>query len=65
MHNISTSTDGEILTITIDLSKAALKAARPSSTGKTLLVASTSGTLPVASPHAPVSVSLNVTTKAH
>jgi hypothetical protein len=65
MHNVTCKTEGDILTITIDLSKNSLTAAKPSSTGKTLLVASTSGTLPVASPHAPVSVSLNVTTKAH
>jgi hypothetical protein len=34
---------GDQIVVTIDVSEAALKAAKPSSTGKTLLVATTNG----------------------
>lgn len=34
---------GDTLILTIDISEAAIKAAKPSSTGKTLVVASTNG----------------------
>ena len=51
------SQEGDKIVITIDASEAALKAAPPSSTGKTLMVATTKGFRRVG----PLSVSLNCT----
>jgi hypothetical protein len=48
---------GDQIIVTIDVSDAALKAAKPSSSGKTLMVATTNGFRR----HGPVSVSLNCT----
>lgn len=45
MTNMDVKVNGDTLTITVDLSKASQ--ARPSSTGKTLLVGSTNGAVPV------------------
>jgi hypothetical protein len=64
MNNVSASIDGDTLTITIDIGKQAIASAPLSSTGKTVLVASTSGAVPVACAHAPLSFSLNVMAKA-
>jgi hypothetical protein len=44
MHNVTQKVSGTKLLIEIDLPPAALEAAKPSATGKTLLLASTHGT---------------------
>jgi len=44
-HNVDYKLAGNKLTITCDLSPAALKAAKPSASGKTNLVASTGGSV--------------------
>jgi hypothetical protein len=66
MHNVSfdaTTTPG-VLTITVAITPAAIAAAPPSSSGKTKLVASTSGSIAIASPAgSPLSFSLNVMAK--
>ena len=55
---------GDVLTITVDISKAAVDSARPSSTGKTKLVASTHGAVAIAAPHGDgMKLSLNLTVK--
>lgn len=41
--NYKANIANDVLTITIDLSKAAREAARPSSTGKSMVLATTSG----------------------
>jgi hypothetical protein len=56
MDNVTTKVSGNSLTITIDLSKRF----GPSSSGKTIIVASTRGAIKVGD----VSVALNVYTKA-
>lgn len=64
MHNTQFEVTGDTLVIRIDLSAAAMAAAPASSTGKTRLLASTSGTCPVANVAGkPVSFSLNVMVK--
>lgn len=63
MHNVTHEIVGDKLVITIDLSKAAIDAAPPSSTGKTHLVAATGAALPVACKHAAVTFSMNVMAK--
>jgi hypothetical protein len=59
MFNVSHETKGNKLVITIDLSDEARAAAKPSSTGKTLLVAGTGGFVKIGD----VSLSLNATIK--
>ena len=45
MTNVQTEIKGTTLTITIDLSKKAVEAARPSASGKTRLLATTGGAM--------------------
>jgi hypothetical protein len=45
---IKTEVKGTNLIVTIDISKGAIENAKPSSSGKTLLVATTNGNVPVA-----------------
>lgn len=59
MTNVDTKRVGDKLILTIDISAAALKAAEPSKSGKTKVVASTHGFTNIEG----VGVSLNVTTK--
>lgn len=54
---------GDKLVITLDVSKAAMDAALPSTSGKTKVVASTRGFTGLQTPHGVVQVSLNATTK--
>lgn len=55
---------GDVLTITCDVSKAALEGATPSTSGKTKLVASTRGFTSIGLPGGgQVALSLNLTTK--
>ena len=64
MHNVSHVIDGDKLIITIDIGKAAITAAPPSSSGKTKLVATTSGTVSIPSTNgAALSFSINVMAK--
>jgi hypothetical protein len=54
----------EKLTITVDISKAAIDRAPPSASGKTYLVASTGAAIPITSPHCrDLRLQLNVTAK--
>ena len=65
MHNVSHKMDGDRLVITIDIGSAACQAAPRSATGKSNLVATTSGYLEAKSPPGfEVAFSLNVTAKA-
>ena len=50
MTNVKTEIKGHTLTITVDLSPASIKDAKPSASGKTRLLASTAGSLPIAVP---------------
>jgi hypothetical protein len=59
MKNVAFAVKGNVLTITVDLTKTF----GPSSSGKTTIVASTSGAAKVAGPKGDVSVGLNVFTK--
>lgn len=43
MANVRGEIKGDMLVLTIDISKATLQGAKPSSSGKTLMVATTSG----------------------
>ena len=47
MQNITTELKNGKLVITIDVTAASLKAAKPSATGKTLIVASSQGNKPI------------------
>lgn len=58
MQNVTMKTDGNVLTITVDLSKRL----GPSSSGKTMIVATTAGNAK-APGHPGISVGLNVFTK--
>jgi hypothetical protein len=61
VHNVTQTVRGNKLVIEIDLSPAALEAAKPSATGKTLLLASTHGSREVPAVSARViTYSLNV-----
>lgn len=55
--------NGDKMVITIDVSAAALKAALPSSTGKTRTVATTHGFSRYQTPAGEVALSLNASTK--
>ena len=57
MVNVNTKRNGDLLIITVDISKAALEAATASKSGKTKIVASTGGF----TGEGPVKYSLNVT----
>lgn len=63
MHNVTTVVSGNKLVITIDISKDAIAKAPPSSTGRTKLVASTAGAMPIANTGAPLSLALNLMAK--
>ncbi len=64
MHNVTHAVKNGKLVIEIDLSPAAIQAAPPSSSGKTLLIASTGGAVPVPSPNGyAISLALNVMCK--
>lgn len=54
---------GDVMTITLDVSKASLDAAKPSASGKTKIVDSTHGFTGVNTPGGLVALSLNLTTK--
>ena len=54
--NIHTETKGDKLVITVDVSKAVFDAASPSKSGKTKVLASTQGNIPVPCPSAPTGV---------
>lgn len=56
MDNVEMTVSGDKLTIVIDLSKKGT----PSSTGKTMLIASTRGAAPVEAKRAGIKVALNV-----
>jgi hypothetical protein len=60
MLNVKTQVQGTILTITVDLSERH----GPSSSGKTIIIASTQGNQKVGDPSANISFGLNVYTKA-
>lgn len=64
MHNVEYKVEGTKLILSIDISPKAVSAARPSSTGKTMLLATTNGasSLPDVAGH-PASFSLNVMLK--
>ena len=64
MHNVEHRIEGDKLIITVGIGKAALDAAPPSGSGKTNLVGSTSGALPIPGPKGiALSYSLNVMAK--
>lgn len=64
MHNVEYKVAGDILTITVNVGPQSCTAAPPSSTGKTMLVGTTGGQLPVPSPKGwQVGFALNVTAK--
>ena len=50
MKNVKTEVKGTTLIVTIDLSPAAIKEAKPSASGKTRLLATSGGSLPVSVP---------------
>jgi hypothetical protein len=64
MNNVDVKVVGDKLTIQIDISKTAIDMAKPSATGKTWLVASTGGALPLEAKHCQsLSIALNVMAK--
>lgn len=63
MHNVTHKLAGDKLVIEIDLSKRAIDSAPPSSSGKTKLVGTTGGAVPVTCPHGNVTFALNVMCK--
>ncbi len=64
MHNVNFQAEGSKLVITVDISPAAIKAAPPSSSGKTALVGTTGGAITVPSPTGTtLSFALNVMVK--
>lgn len=66
MRNVTYKTDKGKLVITVDISDPTYRAAQPSSTGKTLVVASSGGFTAIPSPEGfNVSFSLNVNAKAN
>lgn len=60
MHNVNVKASGKKLVIEIDTSPEAVKAARLSSTGKTRLLATTGGAMPVECDLAGVKLAVNV-----
>jgi len=64
MNNVETKITGDKLVITIDISKQAVEEAPASTSGKTYLVASTNGSLPLTAAHCKtLSLSLNLMAK--
>lgn len=64
MNGIDYKVEGDKLSITIDISKAAIDNAPPSVSGKTHLVASTGAAIPLSSKHCrELRLQLNVTAK--
>ena len=65
MHNIEWTIEGTTLVLRIDVSKPTVDRAPPSASGKTHLVASTGGAVPVSGGAAnqPMTFSLNVMAK--
>jgi hypothetical protein len=65
MHNVTHKVEGDKLIITVDVGAGACAAAPSSSTGKTKLVGTTGGQLPITSPKGwAVGFALNVMAKA-
>jgi len=56
--------EGNVLTITVDISKEAFANAQPSQSGKTKVLASSHGFTNHSTPNGTVGVSLNCTTKS-
>ncbi len=65
MNNIETKVTGDKLVITIDISKQAVDDAPPSASGKTFLVASSAGSIPLPAVHGlkGLSLALNLMAK--
>jgi hypothetical protein len=64
MHNVSHEVKAGKLIITVDLSPGAIDAAPPSSSGKTHLLGTTGGAMPIPSPNGKaISFALNVMVK--
>lgn len=63
MHNIVTTVEGDELVVRINMSQDAINAAPPSSSGKTVLVGTTSGAIPILCSLAPMSLSVNLMAK--
>lgn len=63
MHNVSHEVKGDKLIITVDVSNHSLSTAPPSSTGKTKLVATSSGNMTVNGIGPGLTFSLNVSSK--
>jgi hypothetical protein len=61
--HMETKIDGDKLIIVLDISASTIQSARPSASGKTRLVASSHGAVPIETPHGKLSLSLNLTTK--
>ena len=60
---IHTQITKDTLTITIDISRESIAQAIPSSTGKTRLVASTHGAMPIQTAHGTLTLALNLMVK--
>ena len=64
MHNVTHEVKGDKLIITVDVGAGACAAAPPSSTGKTQMVGTTGGQMPIVSPKGwTVGFALNVMAK--
>lgn len=64
MHNVTSRVEGGKLLIEVDISPKAIAAGPPSSSGKTVLVGTTGGAVPIAGPAgASLSFALNVMAK--
>jgi hypothetical protein len=63
VHNVSHEIKGDKLIITIDVGPQAIKAAPPSSSGKTMLVGTTGGAVAVDVRGASVTFAINVMAK--
>ena len=64
MNNVDYKLEGDVLVIKINVGKQAVQKAPPSNSGKTFLVASTSGAIAIPAQHcAEMKLSLNVMAK--
>jgi len=64
MHNVDYKVTGDKLVITIDIGKSAVEEAEPSASGKTYLVSTTAGAVPLETKHCKkLSLALNVMAK--
>jgi len=63
MHNVTYEVKADKLTIVVDLSPKAIKDAPPSASGKTNLLATTGGSVPIVANGASISFALNVMVK--